>query len=139
MDEYKTLKYGLLTLGSLLVATSFTLVGRYAFQGSVFNVFAGYLVFVAGYKACWYGVHQEGGFDKLRAALTEGFQESLDFVETNPVNYILIAVGVYSAAFGTVAFTVMIENPSIHQAILSGATSFGGYVMAHEGVNEVPL
>lgn len=139
MEEEETLKYGLLALGSLLVATSFTLVGRYAFEGNVTRVFLGYLVFVAGYKACWYGVHQEGGLGKLRESLDEGLRESLDFVKTDPLNYVLIAVGVYSAAFGSVTFARLVEEPTVHTTLLAGATSFGGYVMAHEGVNEVPL
>jgi hypothetical protein len=139
MDDGDKLKYFLLTAGSLLVALSFTLVGKYAFEGEILYVVLGYSIFVLGYKSCWYGVYQDDGLDELRELLSDGFEEGFQVLKEKPLNYVLIAAGVYSAAYGTILFAQLVENPSVSTMLFAGVASFGGYIMAHEGVNEVPL
>lgn len=139
MDEETRIKYGLLSVGSMLVAVSFTLVGKYAFEGDIHRVFLGYLVFVAGYKSCWYGVHLRGGFERFRSVLIKTIREAIKYAKSNPLNYLLIFVGVYSAAYGTVAFSGAVQDPTVGKIVIAGVAAFGGYIMAHEGVNEVPI
>lgn len=139
MKDGNLIKYGLLSLGSLLVALSFTAAGKYAVIGRTDYVVLAYLTFVAGYKTCWYGVHQEGSLARLHEALAESFYEGVRYLRRDPLDYLLIALGVYSAAFGTVAFVQLIQSPSISKGLIAGVTGFGGYVLAHEGVNEVPI
>ncbi|MFB6241574.1 MAG: hypothetical protein ABEJ36_02100 [Candidatus Nanosalina sp.] len=139
MEEEKQIKYSLLTAGSLLVALSFTLVGRYSFQGRILYVFFGYLLFVTGYKMCWYGVHQRGGFERFREVLVESAEDAYSYLKTDPQNYFLILLGVYLTSYGSVLFTEALANPEIPRILLAGVAVFAGYVMAHEGVNEVPV
>mgnify|MGYP006875055612 CR=1 FL=1 len=48
MEDTDLLKYFLLSAGSLLVALSFTIVGKYAFTSEITYVLIGYSIFVIG-------------------------------------------------------------------------------------------
>lgn len=139
MDEEVLLKYLLLSIGSLLVATSFTLVGKYAFMENILYVFLGYSIFVIGYKACWYGVYQDSGIKEMKEILEDSSQEVLKHLSEEPLNYLLIGAGVYSASYGTVVFAQVVRSPDLVNGLIAGVTCFGGYIVAHEGVNEVPI
>ena len=121
------------------MATSFTLVGKYAFAENILYVFLGYSVFVVGYKTCWYGVYQDGGIKEITEVLEDSLQEVLKHLREEPLNYFLICAGVFSASYGTVLFAQVVKNPALVNGLIAGATCFGGYIVAHEGVNEVPI
>ena len=121
------------------MATSFTLVGKYAFAENILYVFLGYSVFVVGYKACWYGVYQDSGIKEMTEVLEDSLQEVLKHLREEPLNYFLIGAGVFSASYGTVLFAQVVKNPDLVNGLIAGATCFGGYIVAHEGVNEVPI
>ena len=139
MDQETSIKFSLLSIGSLLVAASFTWVGLYAFQKVLPGVVTGFLLFVAGYKICWYGAHHEGSLNDLKAVVLEVSRESFNELFSKPSNYILILIGVTCASYGTLLFAEIIISFKFPQAILSGIFSSLGYVLAHEGVNEVPI
>lgn len=139
MDQEAKIKFSLLSIGSLLVATSFTLVGFYAFQGGLAEVVAGFLIFVVGYKTCWYGTHHKGGLEDLKAVFLKVSREGFHELFSKPFNYLLILIGISSAGYGTMMFAEVVTSFSVQNAIISGAFTFGGYVIAHEGVNEVPI
>lgn len=139
MEKDRKTKYFLLAAGSLMVGASGSVVGTYAFQGETLYVFLGYIIFVLAYKTCWYGVQHSGGLEGLRQLVKEGMQETVEFTRKKPWNYLLILAGLYLTSYGTVQFTTLVENPELVTGLKTGAACFGGYVLAHEGVNEVPL
>lgn len=125
--------------GSLMVGASGSVVGTYAFQGNTLYVFLGYIIFVLAYKTCWYGVHHSGGLEGLRQLLKTGLQETVEFTREKPWNYLMILGGLYLASYGTVQFSQLVENPELITGLKTGLACFLGYILAHEGVNEVPL
>lgn len=139
MTGEKRTKYLLLAAGSLLVGLSGAIVGTSAFSQQTIQVFLGYSLFVVAYKTCWYGVHQEGGLEGVIQLLEKGVKESIDSMKDKPWNYLMIILGVYLCSYGTVEFTRLVENPEIVTGLKTGIACFTGYIIAHEGVNEVPL
>jgi hypothetical protein len=139
MDGSKIQTYLFLAAGSLIVAASFTAVGIHAPRGNFNMVFLGYLLFVWGYKTCWYGVNMELSVDRSIDAVKSRLQHAARHVANDLWNYTMILLGLYLASYGTVAFAELISNPSIQKVIVAGFTSLTGYILAHEGVNEVPL
>lgn len=97
------------------------------------------MLFVTGYKVCWYGKHHKGGINDLKDVMVEVYRENFREVFSKPFNYLLILIGVTSSSYGTLLFAEIITSFSLNQAVLSGIFAFGGYVLAHEGVNEVPI
>jgi hypothetical protein len=123
--------------GTVLVGVSGSLVGTFAFEGNTFMVFLGFMVFVFGYKTCSYGEHHserpkdtEGEVIEKIKLISENFKLS---------NIFLILIGVYLCSYVTVGFADMVESPSVLKGVESGVASFGGYIIAHKGVNEVPI
>lgn len=139
MDESKIQTYLFLTIGSLIVATSFTTVGIHAPQGNFNMVFLGYLLFVWGYKTCWYGVNMELSVDRSIDAVIAKLRHAARHVANDVWNYTVILLGLYLASYGTVAFAELIADPGLEKVVVAGFTSLSGYILAHEGVNEVPL
>jgi hypothetical protein len=126
----------LLGAGTILVGLSGSLVGTFAFESNTIMVFLGFMVFVFGYKACGYGEHHS---ERLKD--TEQVTESIELISQNfkLSNIFLILVGVYLCSYGTVGFADIVKSPSVLKGIESGLASFGGYIIAHEGMNEVPI
>ncbi len=129
--------YLLLAAGSLMVALSGTLVGKYAFESNVAGVFLGYTLFVVAYKTCWYGAQQEGNISDTIKGVREFSGRNL--LEEKPWRYLMILLGVYLAAHGTTEFAGVVAEPEVLDGIEAGISTFGGYILAHEGVNEVPI
>lgn len=126
-----------LGLGSVLVALSGTIVGINAFNDGLVGVILGYIVFVIGYESCWHAVNSEINYGLSQF---NDFSSKLDKIKTvEPWKYFLIITGVYLAAHGTVEFGAFVSRPELLTGVEAGLSTFAGYVIAHEGVNEVPL
>lgn len=136
MDE--EVNHVLLGIGSVLVALSGTIVGIYAFKDALIEVIFGYMVFVLGYKTCWYAVNKKIEGSNLFNSIN--FESKLDQIKSiEPWKYLLIVIGVYLAAHGTVEFGAFVSEPKLLNGVEAGLSTFAGYIIAHEGVNEVPL
>lgn len=135
----KQVKYLLLATGSVLVGLSGATVGKYAFEGKTLHVFTGYIIFVIAYKTCWYAVRHKKDSKDLKNLLTSLAQEIKVFGKVKPLNYLLVITGLYLASYGTVEFARLVENTQIITGLRTGIACFTGYILAHEGVNEVPL
>lgn len=131
-------RYVSLIAGSLIVALSGTVVAVHAPSGQTYGVFIGYILFVLGYKTCWFGSHQKEGIESIKQ-LKNDFSLDRINLKDNLTQHFLIFGGLYLASYGTVEFFSLVENPGILKGLETGLTSFGGYIMAHEAVNEAPI
>lgn len=131
-------RFSALFVGTVLAALGFTLVGINAFESRVFPVFAGYLSIVFGYKIQWYVVNRFQSFHKIRHYLDDSTEFYLHFRE-NLRNYLFIVLGLLLASGGTVMFAQTVVSFSIVEALSSGLLCLSGYMIAHEGFNEVLL
>ena len=134
----EAVKYISLIIGSLTVALSGTVVAVHAPSGQNYGVSAGYIIFVLGYKTCWFGSHQKEGIESIKQLKNNHSLTRINLRE-NITQYFLIFGGLYLASYGTIEFFNLVENPGILKGIETGLTSFGGYIMAHEAVNEAPI
>jgi hypothetical protein len=139
MNESKIQTYLFLAAGSLIVAASFTAVGIHAPRGNFNMVFLGYLLFVWGYKTCWYGVNMELSVDRSIDAVRSKLRHAARHVVSDLWNYGMILLGLYLASYGTVEFAELIAEPGVEKVVVAGVSSLTGYILTHEGVNEVPL
>lgn len=131
-------RYISLVVGSLIVALSGTIVAIYSPPNNIIGVFLGYIVFVLGYKTCWFGSHQKEGIKSLKS-LKNSYSIKEISLKDNLEKFILVVLGLYLASYGTVQFFNLVENPGLIKGLETGLTSFGGYIMAHEAVNEAPI
>jgi hypothetical protein len=129
---------GILALGALLVSAGGTLAGVYSFQNNYLLVFIGYVFFTAGYKISWYGTHSIRDPGELKDHL-QNFGSSVSSHITGEFrNYSLIVLGLVFSTVGTVQFGEMVLNQfSPFGVAWAGVSCFGGYMVAHEGINEV--
>ena len=130
-------KYSWILAGSLVVAAGFTLVGHFAFKGNVLMVSAGYALFVLGYKACWLGSHfrEVEGLQEFASGL--GFLREI--VYEPRAGWLMAVGGVFAVAFGSIKFAEASTTFETASLLYGGVFVYGGYVVAHEGVNQVPL
>lgn len=112
---------------------------KYAFLKRDIAVMIGYVLFLAGYKICWYGVHHDGGIEDLVHMPESSLVKAVEFLKTESWKYLTIIAGLYLASYGTIEFFEFVSQPSIQTGIKTGLVGFTGYILAHEGVNEVPL
>lgn len=129
-------RIGGVLVGSILVAIGAGTAALYGFANQYYHIYAGLLLFTVGYELINYTTTAEHlwGAEKLRD-LVHG-------VASDPVPVIsvlvLIGAGVGSMAEGIRLFSQLIlaSEPSVTATVLSGVMSFGGYVVAHIGVNQ---
>lgn len=117
--------------GSFVIAGGSTIAGINAFDGQVGWVMLGFVIFTAGYAISQRGVHADG------APALSGL--SGDSASTLVLRIGLIVAGLAGIAYGVTAFSQTILHPSLENAILSGISSIGGYMLAHVGVNQTGL
>lgn len=136
--RFDVFEIGVLVLGSLLISVGGTLAGVFTFQGKVLPVLIGYVFFVAGYKVSWYGTHTFESFEDLRGVF-QGFKGVLfSHVRGDYHNYFLIVLGLLMCSYGSVQFGEMVLGQlDVLRVVSAGLICFGGYMVAHEGVNEV--
>lgn len=134
----KPLNHLLMALGSIFVALSGTVVGINMFKNGIIEVFIGYLVFVLGYKTCWYGANIEFG-DGYSFDLSNSLSKLDEIKGVEAWKFILVFTGVYLVAHGTIEFGMLVAEPEPVIGAEAGISTFLGYVIAHEGVNRVPL
>lgn len=126
-----------LVAGSLVTSTGMALTGVNTFRGDLVSVFAGYVLLVAGYKIIWYGRNFIEDFDHLKNISVSPEEHLMSHVSENIQNYLLIALGLVSASFGTVIFGGVINGVyGIGQIVTAGVLCFGGYMITHIGVNK---
>lgn len=138
MDKGKITKYLFLSTGSLLIALSGTLVGKYAFESNVIGVFIGYILFIIAYKTCWYGVHNKGEIRNAKDRFKDFSENSRQF-GVEPWKYLMMLLGVYLASHGTTEFAAVVAEPELLTGVEAGISTLGGYILAHKVVNEVPI
>lgn len=115
-------------IGSLIIAIGSTIAGINSFDGEVGLVTVGFLIFVAGYAISQHGLHASGGAFRLPT------------VELKPLavlvfQAVLLTVGIVFISLGVTMFSQTILNPNLDDAVLSGISSIGGYMIAHVGIN----
>jgi len=99
---------------------------------------AGYILFTSGYKISWYGTHSITSLNELRNHLQNFGGTLVSHVREDMHNYFLIFLGLLLSSFGTVRFGSMVVNElRVFEVAWAGILCFGGYMVAHEGVNEV--
>lgn len=136
MDQDKAITALSLFLGSIMAATGFTIAGISSFAEKPLLVFVGFSVFAAGYKVSWYGTKKfESQKDILEAFLK--VRSFYTHLKTNFTNYTMILVGLALCSYGTTMFAQLVFSFSFGGAIISGIVCVSGYIIAHEGVNEV--
>lgn len=123
-------------LSSLIGAAGFTLVGKNVFNGRVFLVATGFFVFIFSYKLMWYGT-QDSLKDLAGSSKGSLYIDFIDHVNSELRNYGLIISGVLVSSLGTVYFGAAAQSFSVLTASSAGLLAFGGYMIAHEGVNNV--
>ena len=129
---------GVLVLGAFLVSAGGTLAGVYSFQENYLLVFTGYVLFTTGYKISWYGTHSIRDMEELREHLQNFGTSISSHIAAEFRNYSLIVLGLVFSTFGTVQFGEMVLNQfSLFGVAWAGISCFGGYMTAHEGINEV--
>ncbi|MFB6213225.1 MAG: hypothetical protein ABEJ07_01530 [Candidatus Nanohaloarchaea archaeon] len=137
MENSHSITAASLVLGSILAAAGFTLVGISSFAGEPLMAASGFLSFVLGYKISWYGTHTIRTMEELRNEMEGARNQFFGHVERNLGNYALITLGLGMAAHGTTLFAQVITRFQTPEAVLSGLLCTTGYMLAHEGVNEV--
>jgi hypothetical protein len=129
---------GILILGALLVSAGGTLAGVYSFQGNYLLVFTGYMLFTTGYKISWHGTNSIRDMEELKYHLQNIGTTISSHITGEFRNYSLIVLGLVFSTVGTVQFGEMVLNQfSLFGVAWAGVSCFGGYMIAHEGINEV--
>lgn len=137
MDEDRWITAWSLAMGTLLVATGTTIAGHYAFKQQHIPVYLALVIFTTGYKVSWYGARRYHSFESIVTAVKKIKDTGPKHVAKELENYILLATGLASISYGFTSFTQNIVNFSFESVIIAGLAVFGGYMVAHEGVNEV--
>lgn len=137
MDEEKLISRGSLIVGTLLVSTGCTLAAYYGFRERFVPVYIAFTLFAAGYKVSWYGTREFHNFESIIATIKNIPDKGPQHVSEELENYILLAAGLASISYGFIVFTQNILNFSVESAVIAGFATFAGYMVAHEGVNEV--
>lgn len=129
------IKWKLLILGSLQVSLGASLVGVYAIEGFTPGVLFGYLIFVSGYKISWFSVHE---ISKLEQILEIGYETFFEGDKLgNLWHLLLMLIGVSMTSYGTTLFAQIVLGDIGTSVFIAGIITFGGYMVAHEGVNGV--
>lgn len=118
--------------GSLLVAAGAGLAGLFSFRGDVGVVAVGFVLFFAGFRLAQRGYHDPGA--PVRTHLRPADPSSDATAGRTAVAYVLIGVGLLGIANGVTLFSQTIVSPGLTQAVLSGVSSIGGYIVAHMGM-----
>lgn len=127
-----------LVLGTLIISAGWTITGVSAFDGNVPAVILGYMLFIAGYKLSWYGTHSVNNLRQLKQFLNTLKPTLTKHIRRDWDNYILISIGLIFVGYGTTIFAEIITGELIvFKTVLAGILCFGGYMVSHEGVNEV--
>ena len=131
------LRLSSLFIGSLITAGGCSLVGVYTFKNRPLLVFTGFLLFVVGYKLSWYGTRLVRDTESLRGYISGGAGSFIAHIDQNFTNYLLVLMGLISTSYGATIFGQTVKHFSIYQGAISGFMCVIGYMLAHEGVNEV--
>lgn len=129
VDDHRGL--AAVVVGSVVIAVGSTLAGINAFEGRVWWVLLGFVLFIGGYAVSQFGVHVDG----VPASDDLAEDDSWSLV----LRCLLLSIGVAGIAVGVTMFAQTILDPSLEKAILSGISSIGGYMVAHVGINQTGL
>ncbi|MDY6769121.1 MAG: hypothetical protein SVW02_03390 [Candidatus Nanohaloarchaea archaeon] len=136
MDAAELRKAGWLAVGTVLIAGGGTISVLASFRNRFLPVYGGILLFIAGYKLSWYGVHpverrrqQRRILEHLRTGL-KGEVEAL-LRET-----VLLLTGGFLASIGIFVFARTVRSPGILKVVAAGTIGFAGYMLAHEELND---
>lgn len=132
IDRYTFL---VLVVGTLLTAVGFTLSGINMVEGSFLMVAAGFVLFVFGYKICWFAAHDITNLEEMRASVDKVFFSGNTKRELN--FHLLTVTGIVMASYGSTEFAQTIVASGDMNPLVSGFIVFMGYMVSHEGVNRV--
>jgi hypothetical protein len=134
VDRETVLNAFFLVAGSLIITLGAGLVAIYAFRESTLVVYAGFLLFIFGYKFTWYGYHRVEEMQEVHENIRYMLREVLFPLLKK---YGSVAGGGLGMAYGTVLFARTIVKFDPAMAVLAGLFCFGGYMLAHNEVNKV--
>ena len=115
-------------IGSLVIALGSTIAGISSFNRDVELVTVGFMIFVAGYAISQHGLHPGGGAFRLTSAESKS-------LAVLALQIVLLIVGVSFISVGVTMFSQTILDPNLNDAVISGISSIGGYMIAHVGIN----
>lgn len=127
--------YLTLGLGSILVATGFTVAGISMVRDSFIMVAIGFVFFVVGYKICWFAAHDITTINEMKASVEKILLS--DDMLTELRFHSLTLTGIVMVSYGSTEFAQLIVADGQMNPIISGAITFAGYMISHEGVNRV--
>ncbi|QGA80949.1 hypothetical protein [Candidatus Nanohalobium constans] len=138
MDEDSLISDVSLVLGIIVTSSGLALVASSAFDAAVFRVFFGFVLVSVGYKVSWLGAHRFESFEDI-SEKTGSLKGSSGYLKDGFRNLVLIFVGLMMCAEGTVLFAELVISFDLVLAFLSGFACFTGYLVAHQGINEVAI
>lgn len=125
-------KFAWLFAGAVVITTGAGLAGVYAFEGRVGPVALGFALFFVGYRLSQFGVYrwpERSFFSAVRRTVTT-FTSGRGVVQ-----FAALVAGAVGIAYGVTLFSQTIIEPAVGSAVVAGATSIGGYMCAHFGMN----
>lgn len=128
-------KLGVLA-GSVLVSLGAGTAALFGFSGQYMYTYTGLLSFAIGYELIDYitTVEKSAEPKNLRGIVHGTVTDPIDAISA----LVLTGVGIASITEGILVFSgvILAPHPSTTSAIMAGIMCFGGYVVAHIGVNQ---
>lgn len=118
-----------LASGGIILSTGLGVAALYAWQRNFLGVFIGFSLFVFGYELSQYSVYTSEQ-SKARAFIE-------DMVESSGlVDFFMAIVGLGTVTYGFTLLFKSVEKTRLSLAVLSALILFGGYMLAHYGINK---
>lgn len=118
--------------GGLILSTGLAVAALYAAEQSFEGVFIGFAFIVFGYELSQYSVYTSED-SKARAFVQ-------DIVESSRLtDFLMVLVGAGAITYGFTLLFESVAETKITLALLSAAMMFGGYMVAHYGLNKTVI